>query len=241
MQRLMYRGVRRCSGRLARCAFPSSPSALYSPLVQSTQSCRLLPQLKSSHFESQWRFSVTARLFLGLAFCLALFGLCCGAIASADTWWHLATGRWIVEHHAVPHTDPFSYATAGKPWVAHEYLTDILMFFLHRAGGFIALATVERLRADFGLRDVALSARAPSLGSPMPPLCSPLSCSARIRAAPAIDLPPVRRGIPLDHPRISARSSAEWLVALPCLMLLWVQLHAGYLLGIGLRRTASSG
>jgi hypothetical protein len=25
-----------------------------------------------------------------------------------DTWWHLRTGQWIVEHCAVPHTDPFS-------------------------------------------------------------------------------------------------------------------------------------
>ena len=25
-----------------------------------------------------------------------------------DMWWHLAVGKWIVEHAAVPVTDPFS-------------------------------------------------------------------------------------------------------------------------------------
>lgn len=173
-----------------------------------------------------------ARLFLGLAFGLALFGICSSAIASADTWWHLATGRWIVEHHAVPHTDPFSYATVGKPWVAHEYLTDILMFFLYRAGGFIALATANALLLASAFAIVALSSRAPRW------LAYAAALFAAFAARPAFALRPqsislvfgaaflwlIRRSLQ-DH-------QPKWLIALPCLMLLWVQLHAGYLLGL---------
>ncbi len=180
------------------------------------------------------RLARYARLFLGLAFILALFGLCCSAIASADTWWHLATGRWIVQHHAIPHTDPFSFATPGKPWVAHEYLTDIVMFFLHRAGGFIALAVVNALLLTVAFAIVAHSAHSSRF------VAYAAALLAAYASQPAFALRPqsislafgaafvwiIRHALQHHKPR--------WLFAFPCLMLLWVQLHAGYLLGIGL-------
>jgi hypothetical protein len=181
---------------------------------------------------SDSRFESYARLFLGLAFFLALFGLCCGAIASADTWWHLATGRWIVEHHAVPHTDPFSFATAGKPWIAHEYLTDILMFFLHRAGGFIALATVNALLLASAFAIMAFSARAARS------IAYAAALFAAFAARPAFALRPQSISLVFGAAffwiirESLRRRKPKWLIALPCLMLLWVQLHAGYLLGI---------
>ena len=74
---------------------------------------------------------------------LACFALCARPMASADTWWHLATGRWIVQHHAIPHTDPFSYTFFGKPWIAHEYLADVMFYWIHWLGGFAALTLVN--------------------------------------------------------------------------------------------------
>jgi Flp pilus assembly protein TadD len=67
-------------------------------------------------------------LLLGAA--LALF-----PVASFDIWWHLATGRWIIEHRAVPGVDPFSHTAAGAPWVTHEWLAEVLFFLVHRLGG----------------------------------------------------------------------------------------------------------
>ena len=26
-----------------------------------------------------------------------------------DVSWHIATGQWIIDHRAIPHTDPFSF------------------------------------------------------------------------------------------------------------------------------------
>ncbi len=174
-----------------------------------------------------------SRLFLALAFYLALFGVCCAAIASADTWWHLATGRWIVDHHAIPHTDPFSFATAGKPWVAHEYLTDILMYFIHRGGGMIALATANALLLTSAFAIVANSARSPRWFA--------FACAlfAAFAARPAFALRPQSISLVFGAAflwvlrKFLSSHQPRWLVVLPCLMLLWVQLHAGYLLGIG--------
>ncbi|MDA1137472.1 MAG: hypothetical protein O3B01_02720 [Planctomycetota bacterium] len=38
-------------------------------------------------------------------------------VASLDVWWHLASGRWIVENGAIPKVDVFSFAIEGAPWI----------------------------------------------------------------------------------------------------------------------------
>ena len=32
-----------------------------------------------------------------------------------DVWWHLATGKFIVEHAQVPSTDPFPFSNEQTP------------------------------------------------------------------------------------------------------------------------------
>jgi hypothetical protein len=44
-----------------------------------------------------------------------------------DTFWHVAAGRWMFAHSAVPATDPFSYTFVGRPWMAHEWLSEVGM------------------------------------------------------------------------------------------------------------------
>src|SRR5690242_1280632 len=56
-------------------------------------------------------------------------------LGDPDTYWHLATGEWILRHWAVPHVDPFSYTFIGRPWIAQEWLSETLMALAFRAGG----------------------------------------------------------------------------------------------------------
>ncbi len=61
-----------------------------------------------------------------------------------DVSWHIATGQWILAHRALPHTDPFSFTWAGKPWVPIEWLAEVLMaaaFAIARYSGIAALVT----------------------------------------------------------------------------------------------------
>ena len=53
----------------------------------------------------------------------------------ADTWWHLAAGRWIAEHRAVPHTDTLSYTVPDHAWINLQWLFDLFVYGLYRAGG----------------------------------------------------------------------------------------------------------
>ncbi len=54
-----------------------------------------------------------------------------GAIADPDIGWQLRTGEWIVQHHAFPHTDPFSRVDGGSPWQAYSWLFDLIVLKLY--------------------------------------------------------------------------------------------------------------
>ncbi|MBI3506902.1 MAG: hypothetical protein HY059_18850 [Proteobacteria bacterium] len=56
-----------------------------------------------------------------------VFGAAYLSVHSADTWLHLASGRWIVEHRHVPLTDAFSYTHRGRPWHPDDWLGDAVM------------------------------------------------------------------------------------------------------------------
>ncbi|HET7708010.1 MAG TPA: hypothetical protein VFK50_00585 [Sphingomicrobium sp.] len=57
-----------------------------------------------------------------------------------DVSWHLAAGAWIIEHRAIPSVDPFSHSMPGAPWVAHEWLSEILYAVAYQLAGYAGLA-----------------------------------------------------------------------------------------------------
>lgn len=74
---------------------------------------------------------------------IVFVNLCAWSMLSdGDTGWHIAAGNWILDHRAVPTVDPFSYTFAGKPWVAHEWLSEVLMALVYRAAGWSGIAVL---------------------------------------------------------------------------------------------------
>jgi hypothetical protein len=67
-----------------------------------------------------------------------------------DFWWHLATGEWVLDHHRIPTTDPFSWNHGGQEWVAHEWLAGTLIAILWRIGGYGAGVIFTIVVATFG-------------------------------------------------------------------------------------------
>jgi len=160
-------------------------------------------------------------------------------LADSDIGWHIRTGELILATHSLPRTDPFSSTMQGQPWFAWEWLYDILLGILHRAGGLngvvwwcgLLVATI------FALLFSQLLQRGTGL-----PLAILLMLLAE--AASTIHL--------YARPHIvSWLFSLLWFVALekwerseqgsrprwipwffPASMLLWVNLHGGWLFGI---------
>jgi hypothetical protein len=58
-----------------------------------------------------------------------------GLLADADVGWHIRTGEYILDHHAVPHVDLYSFSKPEAAWYAWEWLTDVLYGGLHRMAG----------------------------------------------------------------------------------------------------------
>src|SRR5579859_6119687 len=62
-----------------------------------------------------------------------------------DTYWHIAAGRWIWEHAAVPTTDPFSHTLPGAPWLAHEWLAELILAGAYAALGWAGVVALTAL------------------------------------------------------------------------------------------------
>lgn len=45
-----------------------------------------------------------------------------------DLGWHLRSGEWIVQHHQLPLTDPFSITGGTAPWVAYSWPFSVLIY-----------------------------------------------------------------------------------------------------------------
>lgn len=65
--------------------------------------------------------------------------LASGVLNDGDTYWHIASGQWIAEHHQVPTQDPFSFSMPGAPWSAQEWGAELLFAWLYRHAGWSGL------------------------------------------------------------------------------------------------------
>ena len=62
-----------------------------------------------------------------------------------DVFWHLTTGKYVVENHTVPKTDIFGYMTQGNPWMPFEWGWDVLTYSIYSFSGFYGLSVLRTL------------------------------------------------------------------------------------------------
>ena len=63
-------------------------------------------------------------------------------LADPDTHWHIAIGEWILAHGTVPIVDSHSHTFLGRPWIAKEWLSQILLALAFNMGGWGAVASL---------------------------------------------------------------------------------------------------
>jgi len=56
-------------------------------------------------------------------------------LADPDIGWHIRSGEQILATHSLPRTDPFSSTMQGQPWFSWEWLYDVALGILHQACG----------------------------------------------------------------------------------------------------------
>ena len=86
------------------------------------------------------RRPVIRRLFgfpvlLTVLFALVVFLAVPKKVADPDIGWHLRNAQIQLQTHAFLHRDLYSFTTAGKPWMDHEWLSEIPFYLAWRAFG----------------------------------------------------------------------------------------------------------
>jgi len=161
-----------------------------------------------------------------------LFLLAARPLNDPDLWWHLRTGELIIQNHKLFHSDPYSFTRAGQPWVDHEWLSEILIFALYKAAGWggLIVGFAAVIACTFLLVFVRCSGQ--------PYIAGAITVWGAIAAVPSFGVRPQMITLLLASiflfvlEQSYERPNRVWWL-LP-LMLLWVNLHAGYAVGLGL-------
>jgi hypothetical protein len=151
-----------------------------------------------------------------------------------DVWWHIKVGATLLSTHRWPTVDPYSFTARGSPWIAYEWLGDLVLAATEGAWGLrglmaldlaltaaIVLALYVLVRQRCGNSKAAFVTCAVLL-----PLVY-LSCSLRPQMLGYLFL--VLTLIVLERFR-QGHTGALWL--LPPLFLVWVNTHGSFVLGL---------
>ena len=181
----------------------------------------------------------TSRVSLPLWVAAAIYALLVAVggmlLNDPDVYWHIATAQWIVEHRAFPHVDIFSWTVPGAPWIAKEWLSQLLYAGAHAVAGWsgvvvlaaAAIATAFALLAHFLLQKLA----------PRPALT--LVGAGFVLAAPHLSARPHALALPLMVIWAGVLMNAVDRRRLPPLalvpvMTLWANMHGSFTLGLAL-------
>lgn len=152
-----------------------------------------------------------------------------------DVGWNIAAGQWMIEHGTIPYADPFSYTAFGKPWIAHEWLSEVLMALVFDAGSYTGLALLTATAVALTLLVIALR-----LQRWMRPV---EMCTALMIIALALYPLTLARPLVLVWPMLALwmaellrareeqRLPGWWLIPL---LAIWVNMHASFAVGLGL-------
>jgi hypothetical protein len=88
-----------------------------------------------------------AQKILPIALAFLFFLAAIAPIRNYDFFWHLATGRWIVEHRVLPANDPFAIASNKYEWINGEWLFEVVAYALHAVVGLEGMSFVRALMA----------------------------------------------------------------------------------------------
>jgi hypothetical protein len=181
------------------------------------------------------KFALTIEdLWLGLPVFVLIWKTFLFPVPVLDFWWHLEMGKVIASAGSIPVTDLFSFTAAGKPFIAQNWLTELIYYGLYRAGG-IPLVV-------FGNGLVALAAF-------LPVYSLALKSTKNLRVAVGISTLAALGVIGTIRPQtfsffifavyywvlVCYRSHGNdrlWL--LPVMMILWANLHGAFVVGLGL-------
>src|SRR4030095_12240523 len=183
-----------------------------------------LPRLTIEHI---W-LSIPILLVAGFGFLLKL--------RLVDFWWHLKAGEIIVNTRSIPNTDLFSFTAAGQPFILQNWFVAVIYYATYRVGGLALLVFLNAMLLVAALL-------------PVYDLCRKATDKLRLSVITAL-LPAVLllyfgsvRSQVFSFALFSVfywvlsnyrQKVSDRLWLLPLLMIVWVNVHGAFVLGLGL-------
>lgn len=176
-------------------------------------------------------------IFVLLLVAFAIGSLPQKLLGDAGIGWHIRTGQLILQTHTVPHVDPFSSTMLGQPWYAWEWLYDVVVGWLDRLAGLsgVVFASVLVIAGTFALAFRRLVTRGTGLILAVALLVvAVLASSVHLLARPHV-VSWLLSLICLELLRdFEMSENIRRLIWLPVIMLVWVNVHGGFLVGLAL-------
>jgi hypothetical protein len=177
--------------------------------------------------------SIGQFLFLVVFFVLVFSPAGEKLLADADTGYHIRAGEYILENHTVPKYDIFSYHTPPLPWTAHEWLSEVIMAALHRISGLTGVVVFFSFLISLTYALLFRTMRVYKRNIVIDVLIILLAlASSQIHWLARPHIFSLFLMVVWYHLLDSHQNDRVGrLYLLPLIMLLWVNLHGGYLTG----------
>ncbi len=179
------------------------------------------------------------RIFDGPTWFLLLFAIVVSStsVDPNDTWWHIRSGEYYVAHHSIPSGDVFSHTAAGERVYAHEWLSQVILYFIHHWFGFVGIRVLNSLMAATAMLLLWRFFRKATIAT-LPVIFVLVlvfpDVLGRVNTRPEIFTLPLFIGffdfiVHRDRSRLPSRKTLLATAALACL---WANLHGMALLGL---------
>ncbi|RUX94946.1 MULTISPECIES: hypothetical protein [unclassified Mesorhizobium] len=81
-------------------------------------------------------------LFTAWAMAAILTAKAGSTLQDPDSWWQVKVGLDFLANRTFPTVDPYSYTFAGQPWIAKEWLGQVVLALAYKTGGWNGVVTV---------------------------------------------------------------------------------------------------
>jgi hypothetical protein len=150
-----------------------------------------------------------------------------------DTLWQITVGQWIIDHHAVPTVDVYSFTMRGQPWISTQWLAQVMLAKTYALSGWsgpvvlasAAIAATFALLAKFLSRRLADSTTLVFIAAALALTVPHLLARPHVLALPLM----VAWAGGLISAADKRQAPSFWLLPL---IALWANLHGGFVFGV---------
>lgn len=197
-----------------------------SPIIDNYQSVK--PKHRGISLEIMWFLVILS----GFLFFTSLIPL-----PPNDFWWHLKIGEYIFTNHSIPATNMYSWTLPpDQPFFYAAWLAELLFYILYRIGNIDLIITARTILFGVTLCLVAIETRRRSSSWRIAAAAIALLCMMTInnlivRTQMWAWLPFIVTYIILKR-YTEGNIGKYWLLICPLCMILWVNVHGSFILGL---------